>query len=108
MARCFDNSLLTLRAEDAIAALQRGPQQPGTPKPPPRNISPILAGQMYENMASRALMEHCLDRQRAGAGWLAHRRRALQPAAQTPQQPSHAVIHQLMKAIDARAVAGDV
>lgn len=39
VARCFDNSLLTLRAEDAIAALQRAPQQPGTPKPPPRNIS---------------------------------------------------------------------
>ena len=99
VARCFDNSLLTLRAEDAIAALQRGPQQPGTPKPPPRNISPILAGQMYENVASRALMEHCLDNNAlALAGWPTED--VLYSMRHTPQQPSHAVIHRLMKAID--------
>ena len=99
VARCFDNSLLTLRAEDAIAALQRSPQQPGTPKPPPRNISPILAGQMYENVASRALMEHCLDNNAlALAGWPTED--VLYSMRHTPQQPSHAVIHRLMKAID--------
>ena len=99
VARCFDNSLLTLRAEDAIAALQRAPQQPGTPKPPPRNISPILAGQMYENVASRALMEHCLDNNAlALAGWPTED--VLYSMRHTPQQPSHAVIHRLMKAID--------
>ncbi len=99
VARCFDNSLLTLRAEDAIAALQRGPQQPGTPKPPPRNISPILAGQMSENVASRALMEHCLDNNAlALAGWPTED--VLYSMRHTPQQPSHAVIHRLMKAID--------
>lgn len=99
IARCFDNSLLTLRPEDTIAALQRGPQQPGTPKPPPRNISPILAGQMYENVASRALMEHCLDNNAlALAGWPTED--VLYSMRHTPQQPSHAVIHRLMKAID--------
>ena len=99
VARCFDNSLLTLRAEDAIAALQRGPQQPGAPKLPPRNISPILAGQMYENVASRALMEHCLDNNAlALAGWPTED--VLYSMRHTPQQPSHAVIHRLMKAID--------
>ena len=100
IARCFDNSLLTLRPEDAIAALQRAPQQPGSPKPPPRNLSPILAGQMYENVASRALMEHCLDNNAlALAGWPTED--VLYSMRHTPQQPSHAVIHKLMRAIDA-------
>lgn len=64
-------------------------------------MSTVLAGQMYEGIASRALMEHCLDEQQAHAliGWpsedvlygLRH---------QTPQ-PSHMVIFRLMKAIDA-------
>jgi hypothetical protein len=100
IARCFDNSLLTLRPEDTITALQRAPQQPGGPKPPLRNISPVLAGQMYENVASRALMEHCLDNNAlALAGWPTED--VLYSMRHTPQQASHAVIHKLMRAIDA-------
>lgn len=99
IARCFDNSLLTLRPEDAIAALQRGPQPAGGGKAPARNISPILAGQMYENVASRALMEHCLDHNAlAIAGWPAED--VLYSMRHTPQQASHDVIHKLMRAID--------
>ena len=74
VARCFDNSLLTLRPEEAVAALQAAPTRParpGDPVPAAQRKSPVLAGQMYENIASCALMEHCLDQQNALAlaGW---------------------------------------
>ena len=102
IARCFDNSLLTLRPEDAVAALQTAPARPGAPAAPaPRASSPVLAGQMYENVASRALMEHCLDQGNALvlAGWPSED--VLYSLRHHPQQPSHAVIFKLMKAIDA-------
>jgi len=96
IARCFDNSLLTLRPEDAVAALQAPPARAGAPAP-----SVVLAGQMYENIESRALMEHCLDRGNALAltGWPTED--VLYSMRHHPQQPSHAVIFKLMKAIDA-------
>ena len=96
VARCFDNSLLTLRPEDAVAALQPPPARPGTPA---RSV--VLAGQMYENIESRALMEHCLDHGQALAvtGWPTED--VLYSLRHHPQQPSHAVIFKLMKAIDA-------
>jgi hypothetical protein len=101
VARCFDNSLLTLRPEDAVAALQKPPARPGTPAPAARAASPVLAGQMYENVASRALMEHCLDQQNALAlaGWPVED--VLYGQRHQAPQPSHAVILRLMKAIDA-------
>ena len=90
LASCFSNSLLSIAPAVAVQALKAAP-----------GASPVLAGQMYEGIASRALMEHCLDEQQAHAliGWpvedvlygLRH---------QTPQ-PSHTVIFRLMKAIDA-------
>lgn len=96
IARCFDNSLLTLRPEDAVAALQAPPARTGAPTP-----SVVLAGQMYENIESRALMEHCLDQGNALAltGWPTED--VLYSMRHHPQQPSHAVIFKLMKAIDA-------
>lgn len=102
IARCFDNSLLTLRPEDAVVALQTAPARPGSPAAPARAAaSPVLAGQMYENVASRALMEHCLDQGNAMAlaGWPSED--VLYSMRHHPQQPSHAVIFKLMKAIDA-------
>ena len=101
MARCFDNSLLTLRPEDAVAALQTAPPRTGANPSAARAGSPLLAGQMYENIASRALMEHCLDRSHALAlaGWPSED--VLHSLRHHPQQPSHAVIFKLMKAIDA-------
>ncbi|MBV7430451.1 MULTISPECIES: HDOD domain-containing protein [unclassified Acidovorax] len=100
IAQCFDNSLLTLRPEDAVAALQAAPARPGAPAQPLRAASPVLAGQMYENVASRALMEHCLDQNNALAlaGWPSED--VLYSLRHHPQQPSHAVIFKLMKAID--------
>ncbi|MFN9473444.1 HDOD domain-containing protein [Acidovorax sp.] len=102
VAQCFDNSLLSLTPADAVATLQANPR-PGSPaaRTPPRAVSPILAGQMYENIPSRALMEHCLDKHNALAlaGWPTED--VLYSVRHTPQQPSHAVIAKLQKAIDA-------
>ena len=90
LTRCFDNSLLSMPPEAAIQALKAAP-----------GASPVLAGQMYEGIASRALMEHCLDEQNAHAliGWPTEDV-LYSLRLQTPQ-PSHAVIYRLMKAIDA-------
>ncbi|AOG25191.1 HDOD domain-containing protein [Acidovorax sp. RAC01] len=97
IARCFDNSLLSLGPEDAVVALKAAQAKPGTRGP----ASPVLAGQMYEGIASRALMHHCLDQHNALAlaGWPAED--VLHSLRHHPQQPSQAVIHRLMKAIDA-------
>lgn len=101
IARCFDNSLLTLSPEAAVAALKTAPARPGTPANAARPASPVLAGQMYEGIASRALMEHCLDQNNALAlaGWPSED--VLYSLRHSPQQPSHAVIFKLMKSIDA-------
>ncbi len=101
IARCFDNSLLTLSPEAAVAALKTAPARPGTAANAARPASPVLAGQMYEGVASRALMEHCLDQNNALAlaGWPAED--VLYSLRHSPQQPSHAVIFKLMKSIDA-------
>ena len=90
LARCFDNSLLSVPPQAAIQALKAAP---GT--------SPVLAGQMYEGIASRTLMEHCLDEQKAHAliGWPTEDV-LYSLRLQTPQ-PSHTVIYRLMKAIEA-------
>ena len=100
VAQRFDNSLLSLRPEDAVAALRPvAPARPGVPAP--RAAPPILAGQMYEGIASRALMERCLDEHNALAlaGWPTED--LLYSLRHQPPQPSHAVIFRLMKAIDA-------
>lgn len=99
VAACFDNSLLSLSAQEAVAALQSGtPQRAGAPAPRP---SPVLDGQMYENLPSLALASHCLDAHRAVAlaGWPAED--VLYGLRHQPLQPSHASVLKLMKAIDA-------
>lgn len=90
LARCFDNSLLSVPPLTAVQALKAAP-----------GASPVLAGQMYEGIASRALMEHCLDEQKAHAliGWPTED--VLYSLRQQTPQPSHTVIYRLMKAIDA-------
>lgn len=97
IAQCFDNSLLSLGPEDAALALQATQPRRGAPAP----ASPVLPGQMYEGIASRALMHHCLDQHNALAlaGWPTED--VLHSLRHHPQQPSQEVIHRLMKAIDA-------
>jgi len=109
IAGCFDNSLLTLSAADAMAALKTGATAPragwAAAQPAPAQAqtqpSPVLAGQMYENVASRALMAHCLDRHKALAlaGWPSED--VLYEQRHQPPQPGHETVLKLMKAIDA-------
>ena len=100
VAQCFDNSLLSLRPEAAVAALKPAPVRTGAGAPARPAAPPILAGQMYEGIASRALMERCLDEHNAMAlaGWPSED--VLYSLRHQAQQPSHAVIFKLMKAID--------
>lgn len=102
IARCFDNSLLTLRPEDAVAALQASPPaRPGSAPVPAHGHSPVLDGQMYENIASRALMSHCLDEHNALAliGWPTED--VLYSLRHQQIQPAHATLLKLLKAIEA-------
>ncbi|NUN62665.1 MAG: HDOD domain-containing protein, partial [Burkholderiaceae bacterium] len=100
--RCFDNSLLSLRPEDAMTALQSAPPaRPGNPPLPAHGTSPVLDGQMYENIASRALMSHCLDQHNAMAlaGW--PQEDVLYSLRHQQVQPAHATLLKLLKAIEA-------
>ena len=56
-------SLLQLDAADALEALQSRPTE-GQPVPP--RPTPIRPGQIYRNVCSRALADHCLDE---GGAW---------------------------------------
>lgn len=62
-------SLLCPSAEEALEALQSRPVD-GAP-PTPLRRSPIVPGQLYEGISSRALADHCLDDHGAWglAGW---------------------------------------
>lgn len=98
VAHCFFTQLLRLAPQDALAALQAAARhRAGAPEP---IDSPVLAGKIYEGVASRLLMEHCLDQQNASAllGWpdedVLH---ALQHKA-TP--PEHQAMLQLVRAVD--------
>lgn len=102
IARCFDNSLLSLRPEDAMNALQAAPPaRPGNAPTPAHGTSPVLDGQMYENIASRALMSHCLDQHNAMAlaGWPTED--VLYSLRHQQVQPAHATLLKLLKAIEA-------
>lgn len=97
-ASLFDNSLLQLSSQDAVVALRASTARGAAGASAPYN--PVIAEQMYDNVASRALLAHCLDHSRAlaVAGWpcddVLHSLRHQQP------QPSHEIVHRLMKAID--------
>ena len=105
VARCFDNSLLSLSPQEAVTALQSvAPRAPGSgvqrPAPPPRP-SPLIDGQMYENLPNLALTSLCLDRHRAVAvaGWPTED--VLYGLRHQPLQPARESVLRLMKAIDA-------
>lgn len=105
IAACFANSLLSLAPEEAAAALQARPAAraaaaPGA-RPPAPSASPLIDGQLYENLPSRALAAQCLDTHNAPAvaGWPVDD--VLYQLRHQPVQPSHTVILRLMKAIDA-------
>ncbi|MHA7599118.1 HDOD domain-containing protein [Alicycliphilus sp. T452] len=90
-ARLFDNSLLHLSSGDAVRALQADAAA---------QRSPLIAGQMYDNVASRALLAHCLGQGSAlaVAGWPLED--VLHALRHQPPQPAHEVVQRLLKAID--------
>lgn len=90
VAQYFTNSLLGLPPEVALAALRAGSDN-----------SPVLAGQMYEGIASRLVMQHCLDQRNAlaMAGWPTED--VLYSLRHTHAKPAHATLAKLMRAIDA-------
>ena len=105
LATCFVRQMMTLSADEALMGLRVSMRQhlsTGTPLKH-RFSSPVLAGQIYESMASRALADHCLDEQGvwAVAGWPledvlhGYRSRRIPPGQRT--------ITQLREAIDADA-----
>ncbi len=108
IAACFSNSLLSMDAElaaaalqsQAVTAMQRANANPNARPAPPR-ASPVIDGQMYENLPSRALVSLCLDQHRsvAVAGW--PEEDVLYSLRHEPVQPSRSVIFRLLKAIDA-------
>ncbi len=69
VAACFEKCLLTLAPEDALQALSDSVLNQSK-APTPRD-SPVLSEQLYEGIASRALMRYCLDQRQAQAlcGW---------------------------------------
>lgn len=96
-AALFETSLLSLDGDDAMAALQvaRLPRAQLTP-----GANPIIAGQIYEGVASRALLAHCLDGSAALAlaDWPTDD--VLHGLRPPPLQPSHEVVLRFLKAID--------
>jgi len=103
IAVCFENSLLSLSAENAAAVLQAQSAARAAAKNEKHApaASPVINGQMYENLPSRALLTHCLDEHKALAiaGWPIED--ILYSLRHQPAAPSHHIILRLMKAIDA-------
>jgi EAL and modified HD-GYP domain-containing signal transduction protein len=103
LARCFTRNVYTLAPQTALAALQAGASQRNVSSltAPSAAKSPVQPGQIYEGVASRALMEHCLDQQNAFAllGWPeedilhAHRHQAI--------APEHRSMMRVIKAVEA-------
>ncbi len=85
----FHKTLRTLTPHEALAALHASQQKQQAQQPKPAH-SPVVAGSIYEGLASQALLEHALDRQGAWAvtGWPveevlhAYRHKQLQPSRQ--------------------------
>lgn len=98
LAPCFFTRLLRLSPQAALAALQAAARnRAGTT---PTGTSPVQPGMLFEGIASRLLMEHCLDQQHATAllGWpdedILH---ALQRQATAPD---YQAMVQLVQAVD--------
>ena len=102
---CFARGVITLSAGEALlglrAALQKHDDGAAAPTGPIK--SPVLAGQIFEAVASRVLVEHCLDQQAAWgiAGWPAED--VLFAYRQQPLQPERQTIVRLVEVTDADA-----
>jgi len=103
LAPCFLRNMVTLTAEEALAGLRVSLRKHnGTDASQAGKVtSPVLAGEIYEAVASRVLTEHCLDEQKAWgvAGWPVED--VLHGYRQQRIQPGHRAIVRLTEAIDA-------
>ncbi len=99
VAACFEKCLLTLSPEDAVQAARAAAQAPvpGIEQPD----SPVLPEQLYEGVASRTLMRHCLDQRHAQAlaGWPADD--VLHGYRQHGIAPSMEVVAKLIRVVNA-------
>lgn len=103
LAPCFARTMLTLSPEEALAGLRVSLRKHNgnDSARPSRVTSPVRAGHIYESVASRVLIEHCLDEQNVWgvAGWPmedvlhGYRNRRIQPDQRT--------LVKLIEAIDA-------
>ena len=98
----FHKTLRMLTPHEALAALRvslRQHQDGGVGAAQPGH-SPIVAGSLYEGLASQALLEHALDRQVVGgvAGWPAEE--ILHAYRFRQIQPSQRLLRALVKAIE--------
>ncbi|WNO04927.1 HDOD domain-containing protein [Rhodoferax mekongensis] len=97
----FHSAMLSLTAQDALGALRAALRKShdGGSHGSRHTDSPVLSGQLYESLASQALVEHALDQQhvRGVAGWpteemlYAYRYRQIQPARQALLDLVHAI-----------------
>lgn len=73
LAACFTRPIVTLTPEEALTGLRASLRRHnGETSGSARHItSPVVPGYLYESVASRALVEHCLDEQDAWGvvGW---------------------------------------
>jgi len=103
MAPCFHKCMINLSAEEALLGLRVALQKQHATAGPPPPMSPVVAGQIYEAVASRPLAAHCLDQQGAWAlaGWPTED--ILHGYQQQLIQPGQGTIARLVQAIDADA-----
>ena len=103
MAACFLRPMVTLTPEEALTGLRVSLRKHhGGDTPFPLQLkSPVVAGHIYEAVASRVLTEHCLDQQGAWgvAGWPMDD--VLHGYRHKRIQPGHHAIVRLIEAVDA-------
>lgn len=102
-APCFERSMVTLSAEEALAGLRVSLRKHNgiDPARPSNLISPVRSGHIYESVASRVLVEHCLDEQDVWgvAGWPMEE--VLHGYRHRRIQPDHPTLVTLIEALDA-------
>lgn len=104
LASCFRHCLFTLSPEDAVLAAGACTLWSAAQLPPHRMLetdSPVMPHQLYEDLASRTLMHHCLDQRRAMGlvGWPSDD--VLHGWQHRAMQPERGVITTLLRVIEA-------
>jgi EAL and modified HD-GYP domain-containing signal transduction protein len=103
LAACFSRPMVTLTPEEALSGLRASLRQHnGEPRGSSRHLhSPVVPGYLYESVASRALVEHCLDEQDAWgvAGWPVED--VLHSYRNQQMQPSQRAIAAMVQAVQA-------